>query len=114
MFDGEYGIALHAVQGNRDSSLSEGEVSWFLSSCGRNLDYIHELWRGWTFKARVCSAMSGLLSSYEGHLRNLHEAWQGNTDTSSGEGGDGLSLSSWHRDIGIPINFQEESGIVTF
>ena len=23
--------------------------------------------------------MSGLLSSYEGHLRNLHEAWQENT-----------------------------------
>ena len=26
--------------------------------------------------------MSGLLSSYEGHLRNLLEAWQGNTDAS--------------------------------
>ena len=24
------------------------------------------------------------------------------------------SLSSFHRDIGIPINFQEESGLVTF
>ena len=32
--------------------------------------------------------MSGLLSSYEGHLRNLLEAWQGNTDTSRGEAGD--------------------------
>ena len=30
--------------------------------------------------------MSGHLSSYEGHLGNLHEAWQGNTDTSQGEG----------------------------
>ena len=28
-FDGEHGIALHAMQGNRASSLSEGEVSWF-------------------------------------------------------------------------------------
>ena len=28
--------------------------------------------------------------------------------------GDQASLSSWHSDIGIPINFQEESGIVTF
>ena len=25
-----------------------------------------------------------------------------------------LSFSSWHSDIGIPINFHEESGIITF
>ena len=29
MFDGEQGIALHAMQGNWTSSLGEGEVSWF-------------------------------------------------------------------------------------
>ena len=28
--------------------------------------------------------------------------------------GDQASLSSFHRDIEIPINFQEESGLVTF
>ena len=28
--------------------------------------------------------------------------------------GDQASLSSFHRDIGIPINFQEETGLVTF
>ena len=28
VFDWEYGIALHAMQGNRDSSPSEGDVSW--------------------------------------------------------------------------------------
>ena len=28
--------------------------------------------------------------------------------------GDQSSLSSFHRDIGIPINFQEESGLGTF
>ena len=28
--------------------------------------------------------------------------------------GDQGSLSSFHRDIGIPINFQEESSLVTF
>ena len=58
--------------------------------------------------------MSGLLSTYEGHLRNLHEAWQGNTDASRGEAGDRGSLSSCQSDIGIPINFQEESDIGTF
>ena len=74
MFDGEHGIALHAMQGNRASSHSEGEVSWFFSSCGRNLGYIFELRRGWPFKMCVFSAMSGLLSIYEGYFRNLLEA----------------------------------------
>ena len=76
--------------------------------------YIPELRWGWTFKTRVFSATSGLLSSYEGHLRNLHEAWQGNTDDSRGEARNPVSLSSCHSDIGIPISFQEESGFITF
>ena len=29
MFDGEHGIAQHAMQGNRASGQGEGEVSWF-------------------------------------------------------------------------------------
>ena len=39
---------------------------------------------------------------------------QDNTDTSGVEVGDQGSLSSFHRDIGIPINFQEESSLVSF
>ena len=58
--------------------------------------------------------MSGLLCSYEGHLRNLHEACQGNTDASRGEVGAPVSLSSCHSDIVIAINFQQESVIITF
>ena len=46
LFDWEQGIALQSVQGNRASSLSEGEVSWFFSSCGGNLGYILELRQG--------------------------------------------------------------------
>ena len=57
---------------------------------------------------------SGLLCSYEGHLRNLHDACQGNTDASQGEAGAPVPLSSCHSDIVIPINFQQESVIVTF
>ena len=53
--------------------------------------------------------MSGLLCSCRGHLGAILEAWQGNRDASRGEDGDTVSLSSCHRDIGIPINFQEES-----
>ena len=55
-----------------------------------------------------------LLSSYEAHLRNLLEAWQGNTEASQYEAGDQVSLSSFDCDIGIPINIQEESSIITF
>ena len=71
MFDWEHGIAMHAMQWNWASSLGEGEVSWLLSRCAGNLGYILELQWGWPFKIRVCSAMSGILSSYDGHLRNL-------------------------------------------
>ena len=35
-------------------------------------------------------------------------------DASVGEVGDHSPLSSFHRDIGIPINFQEESGLGPF
>ena len=34
-------------------------------------------------------------------------------DASGGEAGDRGSLSSWDSNTGIPIHFQEESGIVT-
>ena len=114
MFDGEHGIALHAMQGNRASSHGEGDVSWFFLSCGGNLWYILKLRWGWPFKIGVCTAMSGLLSSYGGHLKNLLEGCLCNRDASRGEVGDPGSLSSCHRDIGIPINLQEELGIITF
>ena len=76
--------------------------------------YILELQRGWPFETRVCSPKSALLSSYVGHLGKLNYAWQENTYASEGEPGGQASLISWHRYIGIPINFHEESGIVTF
>ena len=76
--------------------------------------YILELRRGWPFETRVCSAKSGLLSRYDGHLGKLNYAWQENTDASGGKLGDQASLISCHSYIGIPINFHEESGIVTF
>ena len=72
VFDCENGIALHAVQGNRDSFPSERVVSYDLLSCSRNLGYIRELQRGWPFETPLCSAKSGLLCSYEGYFRNLN------------------------------------------
>ena len=72
VFNWEYDIPLHEMQGNQASSPSEGYVSWDFSSCGRNVGYILELQRGWQFETPLCSAKSGLLSSYNGHLRNLN------------------------------------------
>ena len=114
MFDWEHGISLHTVQVNRASFHGEGEVSWFFSNCRRNLGYILELRRGWPFETRVCSEKSGLMSSYDGHLRKQNYSWHDNTDASGGESRDQASLSSFHGDTGIRINFQEESAIVNF
>ena len=72
MFNWEYDIALHEMQGIQASSPSEGYVSWDFSSCGRNVGYILELQRGWPFEIPLCSVKSGVLSSYDGHLRNLN------------------------------------------
>ena len=72
MFDWEHGIALHPMQGIQASSPAVGDVSWDFSSCGRNLAYILELQRGWPFETILCSAKSELLSSLDGHHRNLN------------------------------------------
>ena len=71
MFNWERDIALHEMQGNQASSPREGYVSWDFPSCGRIVGYILELQRGWQFETPLCSAKSGLLSSYDGHHRNL-------------------------------------------
>ena len=71
-FNWEYDIALHEMQGNQASSPSEGYVSWDFSSCGRNVGYILELQRGWPFEIPLCLAKSAILSSNDGHLRNLN------------------------------------------
>ena len=72
MFDWEYGIALHAIQGNRVSFPSEGNVSYDFSGCSKNLGNIRELQRGWPFETPLRSVKSGHLRSYEGHLRNVN------------------------------------------
>ena len=113
VFDWERGTPQHEMQGNQASSCSEGEVSRVFSSCGGNLVYILELRRGWPIETLVSSAKSVLLSSYDGHLGKLNYAWQENTDSSGGEPRGQTSLISWHSYIGVPINFHEESGIVT-
>ena len=111
-FDWEHGTPPHEMQGNRASSCGEGEVSWVFSSGGRHLVYILELGRAWPFETRVCSAKSGLLSRYDGHLGKSNYAWQENTDASGGEPGGQASLISWHSYTDIPIIYHEVSSIV--
>ena len=60
------------MQGNQASSPGVGYVSFDFSSCDGNLGYILELERGWPFETQLSSAKPGLLSSYDGHLRNLN------------------------------------------
>ena len=50
MFNSEYDIPLHEMQGNQASSPGEGYVSWDFSSCGGNLQYILKLEQGWHSK----------------------------------------------------------------
>ena len=85
MYAWEYEIALHPMQEIQALTPAEGDVSWDFSICSRNLGYILELQRGWTFEVPLCSGKSELLSSYDRHLRNLNSGWQDNTDSSGGE-----------------------------
>ena len=72
VFNWKYDIALHEIQGNQASSHSEAYFSWDFPSCGRIVGYILELERGWQFETPLCSAKSGHLRIYEGHLMNLN------------------------------------------
>ena len=63
MFDWEHGIALHPVQGIRALTPAEWDDSWDFSSYSRNLGYILELQRGWTFETPLGSVKSEFLSS---------------------------------------------------
>ena len=54
---------IKAMQGNRASSLSDREVSWYFSSLGGNLGYILQLRHGKPLKTFIFLAMSGSLSS---------------------------------------------------
>ena len=63
VFDWEHGIALHTVQGIQALNPAEGNVSWDISSCNRNLGYTIKLQRGRPFETPLGSAKSGFLSS---------------------------------------------------
>ena len=78
------------------------------------MGYVLELWRGQPLKTFVSSSTSGLLSSYDVHLRNLNDAQQDSTDACGGEAGDRGSLSSWNSDIGIPIHFKKSKASSPF
>ena len=55
-----------------------------------------------------------LMSIYDGHIGKLNYSLKESIDASGGDPGGQASLISWQSYIGIPINFIEVSGIVTF
>ena len=63
MFDWVHGSALRTMQGNRASSRGEGEVSWF-SRVGAGTWVTFSSY-GEDGHLKLCSAKSGLLSSYD-------------------------------------------------
>ena len=69
---GNTGLLYTQCRGIESHLPGEGFVSWDFSSCGRNLGYILELQQGWPFELPLVSVKSRLLSSYDGHLRNLN------------------------------------------
>ena len=71
------------------------------------MGYVLKLLGGKSLKTFSCSATSGLLSSYDVHLRNLDYAKQDTTGASGGEAGVLGSFSSRKSDIGIPMHFLE-------
>ena len=72
VFDFEHGIVLHPVEGIRALTPTDKDDSWDFLSCSRNLGYIFELQRGWTFETPLGSAKSGFLSSLDGHVRKVN------------------------------------------
>ena len=113
MFDGELGIALHAMQGNRASSPGEGEISWFYSvaviTWGIFSSFLGDEPSKLVFvqlrqdSCLVTRDARGIYSRLGRAIRTLLVVRQ---ETKF------LFLIS--SDIGILLNFQHESGIVIF
>ena len=98
------------VQG---SCPGEGEVSWFFSSCGRKLVFYSQVPMVRAVSLSWFDRTLGLLSSCQGLFGVLLELWQGNQDASRVEAGNPESGSCCHRDLGLHIDFQGESIIVS-
>ena len=74
--------SLHVCLGKCNCSACNAEESGLISSrggslmvfscCGINPGYILELRRRCLFETRLCSAKSGHMSRYDGHLRDLN------------------------------------------
>ena len=109
VFDGEHCSALHAMPGNRASYCGDGKFHRFLELPREPAEYSWVMAGKILHRSCLFSTLE-LLSIYKGYLRNLLEAWKGNTDASQIEAGDQGSLSTCHSDIGIHINFQKNQG----
>ena len=105
----EGAISLEIPQWKRASSRVEGRISWFFSSCSRNLGVPLELRLGPQGPYYVASGKSSLHASCEGPLRIPLQLvlW---ARSSSGVGtGTSSFPSRADMDLGVPMEFQQES-----
>ena len=71
MFDWEHGVLCVHCRGIGPHLTANGKSHGFLEL--RQEPGVHSrVTAGWVFETRLISAKSGLLSSYDGHLRNLN------------------------------------------
>ena len=74
LFDWEQGIALHAIQGNRGLMPERAASLMIFLELRREPGVCSRVMVGVAIKNFVCLLTSGLLSSYDVHLRNLNYA----------------------------------------
>ena len=90
----------------RDSSCTEGRISWFLSRYGGKIWVPLELQQGPQGPSRVASEKSGLFSSCQGHFGIPLEVLPVNRAVSNVQLVNSVFLSSGNRDLGPPVRLQ--------
>ena len=105
----EGAISLEIPQWKRASSRVEGRISWFFSSCSRNLGVPLELRLGPQGPYYVASGKSSLHASCEGPLRIPLQSVPGSRSSSGVVAKTSVFPSNADMDLGVPIEFQQWS-----
>ena len=101
-FEWELGIAFEALQEKRASSRVDGEISWFVSSCGLRLGVPLQVPQGDQGASRVASGKYSIHLSCKGESRSALESRQGNQASIRMEGEISRCFSSCGRKCGFP------------
>ena len=117
-------VSLGVWLGKRNCSACSAGESGYFSWRGGSLMGFLEFRQDPGLYYRIMAGMSIQKWSLFSEARIPGEVWRtrqerklglaGQYGPSGSQVGDQVSFSSWHSDIGIPINFHEDSGIITF